>query len=316
LRRKSQTKKPDEVRAKSSYSMILATTPAPTVLPPHAPQSAALFIAIGAISATVIWMLSPGITISVPRNSIDRSHPWCGNKTVAGTIKNGVCAALFLAQHIHLAVNFVCGVIDPGLASTAPLDSSRFVPRSSTPRCRPPAPGPAACGTSPPVADRLDRRPYPTISISSPTFTIPAPPARSPPCAPGDRKHVLNRHQKRLVDRRSGVGIKLSAHRQLHDRPSPSRLVASSASLAEPFTIACRRPETRTSTAAPHLQLHQLQQLRIVDHVALVHVHDHVRHPTWRASNMCSRVCGIGPSPRSPPKWPIHLRRPVIMFFT
>ena len=48
----------------------LATTPAPTVRPPSRmakrnPSS----IAIGAISVTVIPMLSPGITISVPSGS-------------------------------------------------------------------------------------------------------------------------------------------------------------------------------------------------------------------------------------------------------
>src|SRR5690242_15982454 len=53
--------------APTNYSMIFATTPAPTVRPPSRmakrnPSS----IAIGAISVTVIWMLSPGITISVP----------------------------------------------------------------------------------------------------------------------------------------------------------------------------------------------------------------------------------------------------------
>ena len=50
--------------------MTLATTPAPTVRPPsriakRSPSS----IAIGAISVTVIPMLSPGITISVPAGS-------------------------------------------------------------------------------------------------------------------------------------------------------------------------------------------------------------------------------------------------------
>ena len=50
-----------------SYSKILATTPAPTVRPPsrianRRPSS----IAIGAISSTFIWTLSPGITISTP----------------------------------------------------------------------------------------------------------------------------------------------------------------------------------------------------------------------------------------------------------
>jgi len=49
------------------YSTMLATTPAPTVRPPsrianRRPSS----IAIGAISATSIATLSPGITISVP----------------------------------------------------------------------------------------------------------------------------------------------------------------------------------------------------------------------------------------------------------
>jgi hypothetical protein len=50
-----------------AYSIIFETTPAPTVLPPsriakRKPSS----IAIGAISSTFIFMLSPGITISVP----------------------------------------------------------------------------------------------------------------------------------------------------------------------------------------------------------------------------------------------------------
>src|SRR5690606_2540014 len=52
------------------YSMILATTPAPTVRPPsriakRRPSS----MAIGAIRVTVIWMLSPGMTISTPSGS-------------------------------------------------------------------------------------------------------------------------------------------------------------------------------------------------------------------------------------------------------
>jgi hypothetical protein len=51
----------------ADHSMILATTPAPTVRPPSRianrnPSS----IAIGAINFTVIFTLSPGITISTP----------------------------------------------------------------------------------------------------------------------------------------------------------------------------------------------------------------------------------------------------------
>ena len=54
----------------SDYSMILATTPAPTVRPPsriakRRPSS----IAIGAIRVTVSCTLSPGITISTPSGS-------------------------------------------------------------------------------------------------------------------------------------------------------------------------------------------------------------------------------------------------------
>jgi TM2 domain-containing membrane protein YozV len=52
------------------YSMIFATTPAPTVRPPsriakRRPSS----IAIGAISVATICTLSPGITISTPSGS-------------------------------------------------------------------------------------------------------------------------------------------------------------------------------------------------------------------------------------------------------
>ena len=54
----------------SGYLTIEATTPAPTVRPPsriakRRPSS----MAIGAISSTVMAMLSPGITISVPAGS-------------------------------------------------------------------------------------------------------------------------------------------------------------------------------------------------------------------------------------------------------
>lgn len=54
-----------------NYLMMLATTPAPTVLPPsriakRVPSSRA----IGLISVTLIFTLSPGITISVPSGKV------------------------------------------------------------------------------------------------------------------------------------------------------------------------------------------------------------------------------------------------------
>ena len=56
---------------RKTYSVILATTPAPTVRPPsriakRRPSS----MAIGAISSTSICTLSPGITISVPSGRV------------------------------------------------------------------------------------------------------------------------------------------------------------------------------------------------------------------------------------------------------
>src|ERR1035438_9280910 len=57
--------------------MTLATTPAPTVLPPsRIPNRKPCSIAIGAISSTTILMLSPGITISVPSaSSFNAAYP-------------------------------------------------------------------------------------------------------------------------------------------------------------------------------------------------------------------------------------------------
>ena len=54
-----------------SYSMMLATTPAPTVRPPSRMAKRSFSsIAIGTISVTSMAMLSPGITISVPSGSV------------------------------------------------------------------------------------------------------------------------------------------------------------------------------------------------------------------------------------------------------
>ncbi len=53
------------------YSMMLATTPAPTVRPPSRMAKRSFSsIAIGTISVTSIDTLSPGITISVPSGSV------------------------------------------------------------------------------------------------------------------------------------------------------------------------------------------------------------------------------------------------------
>ena len=54
-----------------AYSIILVTTPAPTVLPPsRIANFKPSFIAIGLIKVTVIFALSPGIIISVPSGNV------------------------------------------------------------------------------------------------------------------------------------------------------------------------------------------------------------------------------------------------------
>ena len=65
-----------------------------------------------------------------------------------------------------------------------------------------------------------------------------------------------------------------------------------------------------------HLELDQLEQLLVIDHVDLVQRHhDATGTPTWRASSTCSRVWGIGPSVAATTRIaPSTWAAPVIMF--
>src|SRR5258706_10280270 len=61
---------PDFLALYGHYSITFVTTPAPTVLPPSRMANLRpCSIAMGAISVTTIFTLSPGITISVPAGS-------------------------------------------------------------------------------------------------------------------------------------------------------------------------------------------------------------------------------------------------------
>lgn len=58
-------------RQSRTYSMILLTTPAPTVLPPsRIAKRKPSFMAIGWISVTLIFALSPGMHMSAPTTSV------------------------------------------------------------------------------------------------------------------------------------------------------------------------------------------------------------------------------------------------------
>jgi hypothetical protein len=63
-------RRPSGSLGRAAYSMIVATTPAPTVRPPSRMAKRSFSsMAIGAISSTSNFRLSPGITISVPSGS-------------------------------------------------------------------------------------------------------------------------------------------------------------------------------------------------------------------------------------------------------
>ena len=91
-------------------------------------------------------------------------------------MKNGVCRppSSFVNTYAS-ALNFVCGVIDAGLASTCPRSTSSFsVPRSSSPTLSPAMPSSSSFrNISIPVTTRFIVGRKPTISTSSPTFTLP-----------------------------------------------------------------------------------------------------------------------------------------------
>jgi hypothetical protein len=85
--------------------------------------------------------LSPGITISTPSGSVTDARHVRGPEVKLRTIsveKRRMTAAFFLVRIYASALNFVCGVIDPGLATTCPRStSSRLTPRSNTPMLSP-----------------------------------------------------------------------------------------------------------------------------------------------------------------------------------
>ena len=106
-------------------------------------------------------------------------------------------------------------------------------------------------------------------------------PARHHRAAARNREDVLDRHQERLVHvalRHRNVAVQRLV--QLQDRFLAQRTRIARQRLdrraADHRRVVAR--ETGTRQQLPHLQLHQVQQLRIVHHVALVQEHHDVRH--------------------------------------
>src|SRR5437667_247586 len=137
--------------------------------------------------------------------------------------------------------------------------------------------------------DQLDHHRHPLPPHPPPTPPPPPPPPHRHPRHPPrthrpptrHRNDVLERHQKWLFDRphrRRNVAV----HRR-HQLPyAPARLP-----VLRPLHRPQRRPPHHRNRVPrklvllqqlPHLQLHQVQQLRVVHHVHLVHEHHQVRH--------------------------------------
>src|SRR5437016_2396817 len=197
------------------------------------------------------------------------------------------------------------------------------------PTVRPPSPSGNRCSfpTAPGAISRLASvasppghrlsppagRPHHLHLLPHPHPPPPRPPRhRRPP--PRDRKDVLARHQKWLVDRphrRRNVAV----HRR-HQLPyAPARL-----RVLRPLHRPQRRPPHHRNRVPrklvllqqlPHLQLHQVQQLRVVHHVHLVHEHHQVLHvPPPREQHMLPRLRHRPIIGRHHQNRSIHLRRP------
>src|SRR5213593_4739485 len=111
-------------------------------------------------------------------------------------------------------LNFVCGLMLPGLASTWPRSTSSFsTPRSSTPMLSPATPESSSLrNISTPVTTFFSVGLKPTISTSSPTFTCPRSTRPVTTLQRPERRHPHHRHVVSL----EAVGRQQLPHFELH----------------------------------------------------------------------------------------------------
>src|ERR1041384_5888132 len=137
------------------------------------------------------------------------------------------------------------------------------------------------------------------------------PPRRHRP-PPRDRKHVLHRHQERLLHlplRHRNVLVQ--RRQQLLHLPHP-RLVPGNRLQGRPPDHRDVVPRVLVlAQELAHLQLHQVQQLRVVHQVALVQEHHDRRHVHLpRQQNVLPRLRHRPVHGRDDQDRPVHLRRP------
>src|SRR5271157_6188212 len=129
---------------------------------------------------------------------------------------------------------------------------------------------------------------------------------------PRDREDVFNGHQKGLVQlpwRQRDVAV----HRvhQLVDRLLPLRVTFPRLQRAPPNHRNLVPGKLVLGQQLPHLHFHQVQQLRVVHRIALVHVHHDIRHVHLpRQQHVLPRLRHGPVRRRHHQDRPVHLRRP------
>src|SRR3954453_20450422 len=301
--------------------MIPVTTPEPTVRPPsRMAKRRPASMGIGWMSSVSIWTLSPGMTISTPSGrcalpvtSVVRKEN-CGREPV----KNGVWRppSSFFSTYTS-DLNFVCGVIDPGLHSTCPRSiSSRFVPRRRQPTLSPAWPWSRILrNISTPVTTVFVVARMPTISTLSPVLTTPCSmrPVATVPRPVIEKTSSTGIRNGRSSGGSGGVGLGDVRVELLGEVEDLLRVLRVALERLE------RRPDDERDVVAgevvlgqqvAHLDLDELQELLVVDHVGLVEEDDHVRHADLaREQDVLARLGHRTVRGRDDEDRPVHLRR-------
>src|SRR5712691_9184832 len=305
------------------YSAISATTPAPTVRPPSRIANRSSFsIATGWINSIAIVTLSPGITLSTPPPR-QRAHPRHVRRPEVKlrpvpVEERRVPPPLVLPQHVHLRLELLVRLDRPRLRQHLPPLHLVLID--------PPEQRPDVVPRPPPVQQlpehlhpgdhrllRLRLHPH-DLDLFPHLHDPPLHPAGDDGPPPRDRKNVLDRHQKRLVHR-PRRRRNITVHR-LHQLPDALRRLRVLRLLHRPQ----RRPPNHRNVVPrelillqqlPHLQLHQVQNLRVVHHVHLVHEHHQARHVHLpRQQHVLPRLRHRPVVRRHHQDRPVHLGRP------
>ncbi len=159
------------------------------------------------------------------------------------------------------------------------------------------------------------------ISISSFTFTMPR---SMRPVTTVPRPEIENTSstgiRNGLSTSRFGTGMYLSiSSTSLITEGTPIGLVSPSSALsAEPMMIGVASPGNLYTDSSSRTSISTSSSSSLSSTMSALFMYTTMYGtPTWRASRMCSRVCGIGPSAADTTRIaPSICAAPVIMFFT